>query len=85
MSKSILIVDPFSTGSLYDSALQKLDYACYGVVSQSALSSYLILYYQGEGMAEAKLHSLDDIKKRFPASTIEAVVASVEGGIYCAK
>ncbi len=34
MRKPILIVDPFSKGALYGPALQKLGYACYGVVSQ---------------------------------------------------
>ncbi|WP_375662679.1 ATP-grasp domain-containing protein [Bartonella sp. OC16QHHD] len=34
-------------------------------------------------MAEAKLHSVNEIKKRFPIGAIEAVVAGAEGGIYC--
>ncbi|WP_375611453.1 ATP-grasp domain-containing protein [Bartonella sp. AA9NXGY] len=84
MRKPILIVDPFSTGALYGPALQKLGYACYGVVSQQAPFSHYMLSYQGEGMAEAKLHSVDEIKKRFPIGAIEAVVAGAEGGIYCA-
>ncbi|WP_375644406.1 ATP-grasp domain-containing protein [Bartonella sp. MR100HLJHH] len=84
MSKSILIVDPFSTGALYGPPLQKLGYACYGVVSQQAPFSHYMLSYQGEGMAEAKLHNVDEIKTRFPIGAIEAVVAGAEGGIYCA-
>ncbi|WP_375639953.1 hypothetical protein [Bartonella sp. MM55XZML] len=36
-------------------------------------------------MAEAKLHSVDEIKKRFPIGTIEAVIAGAERGIYCAE
>ncbi|WP_375680142.1 MULTISPECIES: hypothetical protein [unclassified Bartonella] len=79
MKKPILIVDPFSTGALYAPALQKLGYACYGVVSQQAPFSHYMLSYQGEGMAEAKLHSVDEIKKRFPIGAIEAVVAGAEG------
>ncbi|GAA4659126.1 hypothetical protein [Bartonella pachyuromydis] len=82
MSKPILIVDPFSTATLYGPDLQKLGYACYGVVSQPTLSSHLTLSYQGEGMAEAKLHSVEEIKQRFPVGAIAAVVAGAEGGIY---
>ncbi|WP_375615556.1 ATP-grasp domain-containing protein [Bartonella sp. AP58NXGY] len=84
MRKPILIVDPFSTGALYGPALQKLGYACYGVISQQAPFSHYMLSYQGEGMAEAKLHNVDEIKTRFPIGTIEAVIAGAEGGIYCA-
>ncbi|WP_273757387.1 ATP-grasp domain-containing protein [Bartonella sp. AU55XJBT] len=85
MSKTILIVDPFSTGALYAPALQKLGYTCYGVISQPIPFSHFILSYQGEGMAEAKLHSIDEIKQRFPIGAIEAVIAGAEGGIYCAE
>ncbi|WP_273720160.1 MULTISPECIES: ATP-grasp domain-containing protein [unclassified Bartonella] len=85
MSKPILIIDPFSTGALYGPALQKLGYACYGVVSQPTLSSHLMLSYQGEGMAEVKLHSVEEIKQRFPIGAIAAVVAGAEGGIYCTE
>ncbi len=85
MSKPILIVDPFSTGALYGPALQKLGYTCYGVASQPALFSHCMLSYQGEGMAEAKLHSVDEIKQRFPAGAIESVVAGAEVSIYCAE
>ncbi|WP_246744185.1 hypothetical protein [Bartonella grahamii] len=84
MRKTILIVDPFSTGALYGPALQKLGYACYGVVSQPDLFSRYMLSYQGKGMAEAKLHNVDEIKTRFPIGAIESVVAGAEGGIYCA-
>lgn len=62
MSKPILIIDPFSTGALYGPALQKLGYACYGVISQPTLSSHLTLSYQGKGIAETKLHSVEEIK-----------------------
>ncbi|GAA5106284.1 ATP-grasp domain-containing protein [Bartonella jaculi] len=85
MSKPILIVDPFSTGALYGTALQKLGYDCYGVVSQQAPFSHYMLSYQGKSMAEVKLHSVDEIKKRFSVGAIEAVVAGAEGGIYCAE
>ncbi|WP_244614015.1 hypothetical protein [Bartonella kosoyi] len=85
MSKSILIVDPFSTGALYSPALQKLGYACYGAVSQPIPFSHFMLSYQGEGMVEAKLHSVDEIKQRFPVGAIKAVVAGSERGIYCAE
>ncbi|WP_254492762.1 ATP-grasp domain-containing protein [Bartonella sp. B1099] len=85
MSKTILIVDPFSTGALYAPALQKLGYTCYGVISQPIPFSHFMLSYQGEGMAEAKLHSIDEIKQRFPIGAIEAVIAGAEGGIYCAE
>ncbi|VEJ44887.1 ATP-grasp domain-containing protein [Bartonella vinsonii] len=85
MSKPILIVDPFSTGALYGPALQKLGYDCYGVLSQPAPFSHYMLSYKGEGMAEAKLHSVDEIKQRFPVGKIKAVVAGAEGGIYCAE
>ncbi|WP_144753073.1 ATP-grasp domain-containing protein [Bartonella saheliensis] len=85
MSKTILIVDPFSTGALYAPALQKLGYTCYGVISQPAPFSHFMLSYQGEGMAEAKLHSIDEIKQRFPVGTIKAVIAGAERGIYCAE
>ncbi|WP_175868963.1 ATP-grasp domain-containing protein [Bartonella gabonensis] len=85
MSKTILIVDPFSTAALYPPALQKLSYACYGVISQQAPFSHYTLSYQGKGMAEAKLHSVDEIKQRFPVGTIKAVVAGAEGGIYCTE
>ncbi|WP_212111003.1 ATP-grasp domain-containing protein [Bartonella queenslandensis] len=85
MSKSILIIDPFSTGALYSPALQKLGYACYGVVSQPAPFSHFMLSYQGKGMVEAKLHRVDEIKQRFPIGTIKAVVAGAEGSIYCAE
>lgn len=85
MSKSILIIDPFSTGALYSPALQKLGYACYGVISQQVPFSHFMLSYQGEGMVEAKLHSVDEVKQRFPVGTIKAVVAGSEIGIYCAE
>ncbi|WP_019220769.1 ATP-grasp domain-containing protein [Bartonella senegalensis] len=78
MSKPILIIDPFSTGALYGPALQKLGYACYGVVSQLSPFSHYMLSYQGEGMAEAKLHSVEEIKQRFPIGAISAVVAGTE-------
>lgn len=71
MNKTILIVDPFSTGALYAPALQKLGYTCYGVISQPIPFSRFMLSYQGEGMAEAKLHSIDEIKQRFPVGTIK--------------
>ncbi|WP_375626623.1 hypothetical protein [Bartonella sp. MU37NMGALS] len=85
MRKPILIVDPFSTGALYAPALQKLGYACYGVVSQQTPFSHYMLSYQGEGMAEAKLHNVDEIKTCFPIGAIESVVAGAEVSIYCAN
>ncbi|WP_412058484.1 ATP-grasp domain-containing protein [Bartonella sp. DGB2] len=85
MSKPILIVDPFSSGALYGSALKKLGYTCYGIVSHPALPSRLILSYQGDGMEETRLYNVDDIKKRFAPGEVQAVVVGAESGIYCAE
>ncbi|UTO27727.1 ATP-grasp domain-containing protein [Bartonella harrusi] len=66
--------------------MQKLGYDCYGVLPQPVPpSSHFTLSYRGEGMEEAKLHSVDEIKQRFPIGTIEAIVAGAKGGIYCAE
>ncbi|WP_155887044.1 hypothetical protein [Bartonella rattimassiliensis] len=36
-------------------------------------------------MAEANLHSVDEIKKCFPTNTIQAVITGSEGSIHCAE
>lgn len=82
--KSVIIVDPLSTGNLYAPSLAQKGYMCYGVLSSNDLPSKFMDSLDVAKLFENRLFSASEIKSLVPKTDVVAVVCGAETGVYCA-
>lgn len=85
MAKTILIVDPFSTGKLYAKAFSDLGYDCYAVLSSDTVPDYFKKSFDPHYFKQNRLFSIEQIKQQFKQSDIKAVVIGAETGVVAGE
>lgn len=81
MSNKILIVDPFSSGTIYAENLSKLGYECIAVLSSDKISEITKKSFSSDFFLHEKLFTPDEVKGLFPKSEIKAVIIGAESGV----
>ncbi|KTC57180.1 hypothetical protein AO262_03875 [Pseudomonas fluorescens ABAC62] len=79
--KSVLIVDPFSTGKLYAPLLKAQGVKCYAVISTSTLPQHFTDDLVSENF-EAVYHWEESLQVDLKSLALDAVIAGCETAIY---
>lgn len=79
--KNVIIVDPFSTGSLLAPKISSLGHQVYGVISNKNISNHLLSSYSGEGFINNELMSVSELKRTL--LNADVVITGSESGVYC--
>lgn len=78
--KSIIIVDPFSTGALYAKPFTDLGYRCYAVISNDALQNDFF-QFDNHYFVNQQIYSVKECKQKLDKNDVAAVVIGAESGV----
>ncbi|OOR91067.1 hypothetical protein B0181_03810 [Moraxella caviae] len=84
MTKSVIIVDPFSTGALYAKAFADLGYRCHAVIANDNINKDYFRFDDTHFVNKTP-YSIQDAKDKLNPSDVAAVVIGAESGVIAGE